>query len=384
MYSELLGRRTIYLASFACFVVFAACSAVSVNMAMLIVFRLLSGGAAASVQAVGAGTVADVWEPQERGRAMGIFFLGPLCGPGIAPVIGGALTQAFGWRSTQWFLCAFGGFQLLLILFFLPETVKPRPAGPEKDEHKPRMTFGEFLKACVRPLQVLALLRYPPIFIAIYSGALTFAVTFVMYVSLQAGFEQPPYNFSGTILGLIYLAPTIGYAVSSVMGGRWIDYIMAREAKKAGRYDADGKLKFLPEDRMKENMWISACFYPAMFIWYGWSVEKGLHWAVPMVAGLVYGVFGMLLFGAVTTVLTEFTPKRSSSGIALNNFVRNILSCIATVVTQPIIDAMGTGWMCTMVGLFALVTTLGALIALKTQGQKWRVAMDKKFNSPAQ
>lgn len=38
---------------------------------MLIVFRILGGGAAASVQAVGAGTIADLWEPFERGRAMG-------------------------------------------------------------------------------------------------------------------------------------------------------------------------------------------------------------------------------------------------------------------------------------------------------------------------
>jgi predicted MFS family arabinose efflux permease len=64
-YSEVLGRRTIYMLSFSLFVVFLVCSAVSVNITMLIVFRILSGGAAASVQAVGAGTVADIWEPKE-------------------------------------------------------------------------------------------------------------------------------------------------------------------------------------------------------------------------------------------------------------------------------------------------------------------------------
>jgi MFS family permease len=96
MYFELLGRRTIYLVSFLFFVIFAAIGAVSVNITMLVIFRTFMGGAAASVQAVGAGTVADIWEPKERGLAMGIFFLGPLCGPGIAPIIGGALTQGFG------------------------------------------------------------------------------------------------------------------------------------------------------------------------------------------------------------------------------------------------------------------------------------------------
>jgi len=76
-----LGRRNTYFLSFSLFVVFSIISAVGVNIAMLIVMRILSGAAAASVQAVGAGTVADIWEPKERGRAMGVFYLGPLCGP---------------------------------------------------------------------------------------------------------------------------------------------------------------------------------------------------------------------------------------------------------------------------------------------------------------
>ena len=43
--------------------------------------RILAAGAGASVQAVGAGTLADIYIPQERGKAMGWFYLGPLTGP---------------------------------------------------------------------------------------------------------------------------------------------------------------------------------------------------------------------------------------------------------------------------------------------------------------
>jgi hypothetical protein len=49
-FSETLGRRTIYIFSFALFVVFGVLSAVATNISMLIVMRMLSGGAAASVQ----------------------------------------------------------------------------------------------------------------------------------------------------------------------------------------------------------------------------------------------------------------------------------------------------------------------------------------------
>ncbi|GMF08062.1 unnamed protein product [Ambrosiozyma monospora] len=93
---------------------------------MLIGFRVLSGGCAASVQSIGAGTISDLYEITERGTAMGVFYLGVLGGPLLAPIIGGAITQnnSLGWRATQWFLVILSGCSLLLILFFLPETLR--------------------------------------------------------------------------------------------------------------------------------------------------------------------------------------------------------------------------------------------------------------------
>lgn len=346
---------------------------------MLLVFRTLSGGAAASVQSVGAGTVADIWKPKERGKAMGIFFLGPLCGPGLAPVIGGALTEGLHWRSTLWFLTIFGGVMLFLILLCLPETVKKRAPPDTPEDEKSSVTL--LLNNIFGPFVILALLRYPPVIIAVWTGSISFLTIFVLNVSLQSTFEKAPYNFSTILVGLLYLAPTIGYAFSSILGGRWIDYIMAREARKANRYDETGNPKFLPEDRMKENLWIALSLYPAALIWYGWSVDKGLHWAIGAAASLVYGLGVMLVMGAVTTVLTEFTPKRSSSGVALANFVRNLLSCTGAVVTQPLIDAIGSGWTCTMVAMIAFVTGNAAIFALRTWGPEWRVMMDRKLNT---
>lgn len=371
--------------SFSLFVVFSVVSAVSVNIAMLIVMRILSGAAAASVQAVGAGTVSDVWEPRQRGRAMGVFYLGPLCGPGLAPIIGGGLTQGLGWRSTLWFLAIFGGVMLVLIIVCLPETL-PRRKSEESAQSTTEgaKTGTKILKGIIDPLKVLSYLRYPPILISVFSASTAFGGLFIVNVSIQTNFGNPPYNFTTTEVGLLYLAPTLGYALSSLLGGRWIDYIMAREARKAGRYDADGKLVYLPEDRMKENIWLAATLYPAAMIWYGWSVDRDLPWIVGCIATFFFGTGAMLVFGAVTTMLTEFTPKRSSNGVAINNFVRNIFSCTAAVVTQPLINAMGTGWMCTMVGLFAWVTGNAAIMALKTWGPQWRVSMDKKLNPQKQ
>ncbi|KAI1418576.1 MFS general substrate transporter [Hypoxylon sp. FL1857] len=395
-FSETLGRRNIYLSSFFLNVVFSLLSGLSVNIGMLIVFRILSGGAAASVQAVGAGTIADIWEPRERGRAMGYFYLGPLMGPLLAPIIGGALTEGFGWRSTVWFLTAYGAVVFVLVLFCVPETLaKRRPATavePSQANDLSRVSTARsvqvytkqaaaWLKRCfLDPLEVIMYLRFPAVAITVFYAAITFGSLYVLNISLQSAFSQAPYGYPAIIIGLLYLPSSLGYFAASMLGGRWIDRIMVRAAEKAQRYDANGKLIYLPEDRMRENAWISATLYPAALIWSGWTLQYGIHWAAPSVANFFFGVGSMLVFSAATTMLTEFMPRRSSSGVALNNFVRNIFSCTGGIVGQPLIDAMGIGWLMTMIGLVSWLSGNIAIWLLRKNSRKWREQMDKALN----
>ena len=69
---------------------------------------------------------------------------------------------------------------------------------------------------------------------------------------------------------------------------------MAREARKAGRYDEKGKLVYRPEDRMRENVWIAAVMFPAALIMYGWTVTYGVNLAAPLVANFFFGIGSML------------------------------------------------------------------------------------------
>jgi len=401
-FSERLGRRTIYITSFILFVVFAILSAISTSIAMLIVFRVLSGGAAASVQAVGAGTIADVWETKERGRAMGIFYLGPLCGPLFAPIIGGALGSGLGWRSTQWFLVIYGGLTLIFIIFALPETLhrKEKPSAdptalPNNDAGKEQSTaLGRSTTRAstvqktksillhlrhifIDPLRIIAWLRFPPVFLTVYYASITFGCLYILNISIQSTFAAQPYSFSTLIIGLLYIPNSVGYLLASLFGGKWIDSIMHREARKAGRYDDRGKLIFRPEDRMKENAWIAAILWPSALIVYGWTAEKGIYWMVPMISNFFFGIGSMLIFALVNTMLTEFMPRRAASGIALNNFVRNIFSFTGAVVAEPILSAIGNGWLMTILGIWSVITGCMALYAMGRWGEKWREAMVK-------
>jgi multidrug resistance protein len=403
-FSETLGRRSIYLTSFTLFTIFNIVSAESSSMGMLIVMRMLGGGAAASVQAVGAGTIADIWEVRERGRAMGIFYLGPLLGPLLAPIIGGLLTERWGWRSTQWFQAIYGGVLCISLAFCLPETLARKttlepPSQPtinnEKSTAHPGLTrtstrqsvqqrtksIASILKRClIDPLSVLAYLRFPAVLITVYLASVTFGSLYILNISIQDTFQAPPYNFKVLIVGLLYIPNSLGYIVASLLGGRWVDHIMHREARSAGRYDAHGKLIFRPEDRMRENAWIGAIIFPGALIWYGWSAQKGVFWIVPMIANFFFGIGSMTIFGIATTMLTEFMPKKSSSGVAVNNFVRNIFSCVGGIIAAPIISAIGNGWLFTIVGIICWISAISVVWAMRRFGPRWRLVMDEKLS----
>ena len=202
---------------------------------------------------------------------------------------------------------------------------------------------------------------------------------YLLNISLQTVFSKPPYNFSTTLVGLTYIPNSIGYVLSSLFGGKWTDKIMAREAKRAGRYDEKGKLMYIPEDRMRENAWIAAFLYPAALIWYGWTAEKGVFWLVPLIANFFFGIGSMLIFAMATTMLTEFMPKKASNGVAVNNFVRNIFSCVGAVVAQPLINAIGNGWLFTGVGCIAMASSV-VVWAMRRFGPRWRQAMDRELD----
>lgn len=100
--SEAKGRSIVYHTCNTLFVLFTILSAVSRNMAMLIVFRFLAGFAGVAPITIGSGTIADIIPRERRGLAMSVWSLGPIMGPIVGPVAGGFLAQAKGWRWVFW------------------------------------------------------------------------------------------------------------------------------------------------------------------------------------------------------------------------------------------------------------------------------------------
>lgn len=78
------------------------------------------------------------------------------------PIIGGYLTERFGWRSTFWFVAIFIFCIWTLILFFLPETYRPDPSTATAD-----VSTKKGKLRIPNPVGALKLLRFPNVLVAV-------------------------------------------------------------------------------------------------------------------------------------------------------------------------------------------------------------------------
>jgi MFS transporter, DHA2 family, multidrug resistance protein len=96
---DTFGQRRTFLGTIAVFFVGSMLGAVSWDVGSMIVARVLQGAAAGVMQPLSMIALFEVFAPEERGRAMGIFGFGVVLAPAIGPAVGGLLMEMFGWRA---------------------------------------------------------------------------------------------------------------------------------------------------------------------------------------------------------------------------------------------------------------------------------------------
>ena len=70
------------------------------NFELMLASRLAEGLAAGIIQPIPAVIILRAFQPHEQGRAGGIFGMGVVLAPAVAPALGGLLVDWMGWRST--------------------------------------------------------------------------------------------------------------------------------------------------------------------------------------------------------------------------------------------------------------------------------------------
>ncbi|KAF1844623.1 MFS general substrate transporter [Cucurbitaria berberidis CBS 394.84] len=379
--SDRYGRRLVYLVCLSILV------ASSIGMALcptdrfwlLLFLRCFQSGGSASTIALGAGVIGDISTSRERGGYFGMFNLGPMLAPCIAPAMGGALSQGLGWRSIFWCIVIMVAACLLCIALFLPETLRsiagngsiPVPrrlraivplvgckatqeAFDPESRTKPKHSVNPFV-----------LFTYPDVIVLLSFTGIVYAVNYTITATISSAFAKNYPHLSETVLGLCYLPVGAGMIIGSTMTGKMLDWEYARiKANADDKFTIEyARLRIMP-------------FYLILFVicvvaW-GWTIQAKAHMAVPLILGVFLGWTSMGILNSTMTLNIDILQSRSSGATACTNLVRCSLGAILISVIDRMVNAWGDGWTYTFWG--GICALLLPLMFLEIKmGPKWRM-----------
>ncbi|MDE2489876.1 MAG: DHA2 family efflux MFS transporter permease subunit [Elusimicrobia bacterium] len=129
-WSTVLGRRRLLLGSMALFAAASVLCGQAHTFGELLAFRVLQGVGGGALIPISQAVLRETFPPEEQGLAMGIYGMGVVVAPAIGPVLGGWLTDNYGWRWVFYINppIAVGGILLAAALVwdppFLRRTIK--------------------------------------------------------------------------------------------------------------------------------------------------------------------------------------------------------------------------------------------------------------------
>jgi DHA1 family bicyclomycin/chloramphenicol resistance-like MFS transporter len=127
--SDRFGRRVVLIGGLSIYTVAGLACALAPGIRLLIAARVLQAFGAGSGPVVARAIVRDVYEREQAARALALMSTAQALTPILAPVLGGFLHVAFGWRSVFYVLAGFGALFVLGALTLVRETNVRRDAS---------------------------------------------------------------------------------------------------------------------------------------------------------------------------------------------------------------------------------------------------------------
>ena len=116
---DVIGRRWVYLAGTAIFVLASLGASLATSLELLVAMRVLKGIGAGMVQGCGMGMMIAAFPDSERGKALGTHLSVVGMGAIVGPAVGGFLVAWLGWQSVFFINVPAGSLVILLAWFLL-------------------------------------------------------------------------------------------------------------------------------------------------------------------------------------------------------------------------------------------------------------------------
>lgn len=281
------------------------------NAVALVICRFFAGAFGAPSLAVGAGTVADVWDMEHGGGLAAVLVTQTaFLGPSLGPLVGGYTMQTRDdWRWLMWVTLILTSPMLVAVLFSKETSKKQilkRRAKKRGLPGPPKLPLAQALKVLItitlfRPIRML--FTEPIVASITLYNAFVFGVLFAFFDSYPYVF-MGVYGFTVAQVGLAFMGVLLG-TVLAVVTFVAIDKTVYLKAKRKA---PDGKPA--PEERLYTSM-LGSFGIPISLFWFAWTARADVHWIVPVLAGVPFGWGIVALFvGTSASSLRVFRSSR--------------------------------------------------------------------------
>lgn len=360
--SEIYGRAIVLNLSNVFFCAFVLGCALAPNLGALIAMRFLSGVGGSACLTIGTGVIADLFLPVQRGKAVALYSMGILFGPIIGPIIGGFIAQRAGWRWDMWVVLIVGCLLTVGLFVLNTETYQPvllewKAEKLRKELNRPdlqnAMTFEKDPEArkplyilkhgITRPLKMLV--KSPIVlFCSLYMSFL-FGILYLLFTTITPVFIQT-YGWAPEITGLAYLGIGVGSMIGVMVVARTSDATIIRLAKK-------NKGVYEPEMRLPLCVFFGLLI-PISFFWYGWTSYYKVHWIVPIIALIPFGIGLMGIFAPLQTYMIDCFPQFAASAVAGMTALRCLFGALLPLAGPSMYATLHLNWGNSMLGFIAI------------------------------
>lgn len=162
-FSDRVGRRLPVLIGVSLHVVISLLCVVAATIGQLSTLRVLQGLVSSGATVVAMAVIRDRYTGAEAARIISRLMLVIAAAPLLAPTAGSVIADAWGWRAVFVTLAAFAALLVVVVAFFLPETLPPQ----RRTAHGIRSSFrgyatllhdGRFVALAIIPGMGMALI----------------------------------------------------------------------------------------------------------------------------------------------------------------------------------------------------------------------------------
>jgi MFS transporter, DHA1 family, multidrug resistance protein len=319
--SDALGRRPVVIAGLGVYALATLGCAIAGNIETLWLFRALQGICAGSGLVVGRAIIRDRFQGPEAQRVMSQITLVFGIAPAIAPVLGGVLLNAFGWRSIFWVLLALVIALLTWSAKSLPETL----TLAQRQSLHPRKLWRNYVSV-LRNRDFLLLATIP---------ALNFAA-FFLYIASAPSFLIDLLGVSSYGFAWLFMPMIGGVMIGALVSGR-----------------AAGKLSPARTIGVGYLLMFAGATIQMAVAWY---VAPAVQWHVLPI--MIYTMGSSIVMPSATLLLLDLFPTMRGMASSLQGFVHFVLAAVNAGTIAPFLAQSLKGLAAGMAGFTVLSVAL--------------------------